>query len=479
MNILYVSSEAVPYSKTGGLADVAGTLPQKLAEKHTVVLAVPWYGESASLPDGAEPLDTGDVKIGDRRYRGEVHTLDTDTGLRVLFFSQDLFFARKYIYGDAGGEYPDNFHRYLWFQEMVMQLIIRWKPRFQIIHLNDWQTALLPLLWLYRGPKRKNRPAFVLTIHNIGYQGLFDSHLFRMLRVPPRLFSPDYLEFYGKLNCLKGGIVFADAVTTVSPTYAEEIQTEACGAGLDGLIRHHRHKLTGILNGADYSIWNPDTDPHIHKTYSSDHPEAKRPNKRALLKECGGAFASDRPLGIAITRLSAQKGIDLVIRTMEKWRNPPFDLMVLGKGDRRYEEDLHRLAAANGALHFSNGFDEGLAHRMQAAGDFLLMPSRYEPCGLTQMYALKYGTVPVVRATGGLDDTVVSFDPRTGRGNGFKFRPPRPASLRGALEKALSRYRSPREWRTIQANGMAADFSWDTSAAEYIKIYKKSLRRRH
>jgi len=476
MNVLFVSSEAIPYSKTGGLADVAGTLPRILAGDHTVTLAVPLHGGRNAAPADAVKTGTLEVEIGTHRHEVDIYTLTLSRHFKVILVSQDLFFARDFLYGDASGDYRDNFERFLCFQKSLVGFLERPRRAFEIVHANDWQTALLPLLW--RFPARRRRPAFVFTIHNIGYQGLFDPRYFGLLDLPRDLFTPDSLEFYGRLNCLKAGIVFSDAVTTVSPTYAREIRQPEFGAGLDGVLVRFQHKLSGILNGVDYGTWDPRHDPLIARNYTSGHLEDKSENKRALLRELRLPGSGDKPLAVAITRLSVQKGIELILEALDGWKQLPFHLVVLGQGDRLYEERLTRLAATRRGVRFIPGFDESLAHRLQAAADMLWMPSQYEPCGLTQLYAMRYGTVPVVRATGGLADTVRPVGPHADRGTGFTFGPFTAAALKAAVDDALSWYARPDDWRKIQKRGMAADFSWEKSAERYTRLYQTVLKRR-
>ncbi len=477
MNILFISPEAVPFSKTGGLAEVAGYLPQQLATREHVSMFLPLY-VSDSLPAVSAPvIDTFSVSLGEKKYPVTIRRLPKKNRLAVFFIEQDLFFARKFLYGNSAGDYPDNFYRYLFFQKAVLLAAVRLNLKADIIHLNDWQTGLIPVLVRYvpeYAPLKK--AVFVFTIHNLAYQGTFDSFHFRELGVPDFLFSPEYIEFFGQLNFLKAGIIFADALVTVSPTYAKEILTRAMGFGLDGLLRKHGDKLSGILNGIEGAVWNPKKDPFIAYRYSRRSLKLKQKNKVKLFQKLKIVVDPKWPLVIFIGRLVAQKGIALLLDILPSLLQHDLFFIGLGTGDEDFEEGMKKLVFRfKKKMLFFNHFDERLAHRMEAAGDVILMPSVYEPCGLNQIYSMRYGTVPVVHAVGGLEDTVSDFDPASGKGTGFKFRNMEPAEALVAIQKALVLFQEKPIWETIQKNGMQTDFSWKRSAGEYLLLYKKLL----
>ncbi len=479
MNIVFVSPEAVPYAKTGGLADVAGLLPLALARHAHVDLIVPDYSgavgqDPSSPPRRREVIDEFPVAVGSRRYTAQLRRLTVARTLAVYFVGQDLFFARKFLYGSAEGDYADNFLRFLFFQRAVVEFLRRRRGRVQIVHANDWQTGLIPLLM--RQPPWQE--AFVscrsvFSIHNLGYQGLFPGNHFHDLELPGSLFTPDYLEFFGQINFLKAGIVFADRLLTVSPTYAREIQEAESGFGLDGLLRRHAGKLSGILNGVDDQIWNPGRDPHLYQTYSAATLERKRRNKEGLLDEHGLPFDPSQPWVAFIGRLAQQKGVDLLLEALPAMMREELCLLVLGSGDEAYAARLRQAAARyKRRLRFFNRFDEPLAHRLEAAADMLVMPSLYEPCGLNQLYSLKYGTVPLVRAVGGLADSVTEFDAQRRRGTGFLFSGRDGAALLACLRRALSVFADREAWTALQRNGMRQDFSWHKTAVRYMELYR-------
>jgi starch synthase len=475
VHILFVASEAVPFAKTGGLGDVAGLLPRALAEKESVSLILPEYETEGIRALALETVDAFFVQLGFKPYFVQIKRVLLSPRLSAYFVSQELFFSRKFLYGDAGGAYPDNFHRFLLFQKAVVEFIRRKRLVFDIIHCHDWQTALVPLFsqWPSRPPALEKTKT-VFSIHNLGYQGIFRGDLFPDAGLPEHYFSPDYLEFFGNINFMKAGIIFSDWLLTVSPTYAREILSPDQGFGLDGLLNKFSFKLGGILNGVDYGLWNPETDTFIDQRYSRHSLEKKGGNKESLYVELGIQAESHEPLLAVISRIAAQKGIDLLIRLLPEMLKEDLHLVVLGEGDGDLTARLNETVARfPGRSTFINRFDERMAHRLEAAADIFFMPSVYEPCGLNQIYSMKYGTVPVVRATGGLDDSVAEFDPQTGNGTGFKFRGDDVGGVMSLLKKVLALYRMPRLWRKIQENGMMQDFSWEKVVPEYISVYNK------
>lgn len=477
MTILYLSSEAVPFAKTGGLGDVAGTLPRALSASETVMLLMPGYKTDAIRRSQAVIVDEFTLAIGSLTYAAVVRKLDVSPSFSACFIHNEHFFGRGGLYGDESGDYPDNFARFLFFQRAALEYVRRSGLQADILHCNDWQTAFVPLLARsgeYAASFAKSRSVF--TIHNLGYQGIFPAAAFAETGLPSRLFSPEYLEFYGDLNCLKSGIIFCDRLLTVSPTYAREILAPQQGFGLEGLLNKFSPKLSGILNGVDYGQWDPAHDPFISRRYSLGALADKTANKEALFAELELAGDRRSPLVIMISRISQQKGVDLLPRLLPALLQEGVFFVLLGTGDRVLTGEISALAGRfPGRMRFLNAFDEGLAHRLQAAGDLLFMPSHYEPCGLNQIYALRYGTVPVVRATGGLDDSVEAFDPASGLGTGFKFQGNGVDAPLAAMRDALELFADPRRWRKIQENGMAKDFSWERVVPDYLQLYKNIL----
>ena len=474
MKILFVSSEAVPYSKSGGLGDVAGALPEKISESADVTLITPLYRNSAKTPQGIKKLYEFKVRISEDELNCIVYEAEKKGNFRVLLVSNDLFFAREFIYGSNEREYHDNFFRYLFFQNSIVQFIIKEGEGYDIIHLNDWQTSLLPALIKEETSPVLSKSSTILTIHNLGYQGIFEHYHFKDTNLPGYYFTPESLEFYGKLNSLKGGIVHSDRVVTVSPNYANEILTSGFGAGLEGVLSHYSKKFSGILNGADYNIWDPENDPFIFQNYSAENFNRKKENKISLFREYKIPFKKETPLVVAVTRLASQKGIELLMNSINDLRERDIDFIILGTGEKEIEMNLGKLEKKNPRLKFFKKFDEELSHRLYAAGDIFVMPSLYEPCGLSQMYALRYGTIPVVSSTGGLDDTIDDINGRAG--TGFKFREKTSSALSTSLLEAAELYKLPSEWEKIAMRGMGKDFSWSKPGKEYLKIYRQLIK---
>ncbi|MBN2198690.1 MAG: glycogen synthase GlgA [Candidatus Aminicenantes bacterium] len=482
MKIAFIASEAVPFSKTGGLADVAGALPRALASRGAEVrVFLPFYrvtreaDRTLSLSKTAGAAETdwrgGRVRFGLR--------VSHQRGYSVHFIEQDDYFDREGLYGTSAGDYPDNGERFGFFCLAALEAMRKDSFRPDIVHTHDWQSAL-SLAYLRN---RFSEDAFfkgtssVFTIHNLAYQGLFPREILSAVGLPDNLFHHEEMEFYGRVSFLKAGILYASAVTTVSPTYSREIQTPEFGCGLDGLLRHRSEVLSGILNGVDASEWDPAKDRHIAARYTPDKREGKKTCKADLLKTFGLPIdEEDIPVMGMVTRLAAQKGLDILADALDGLFEEKLRLVILGQGDPSLER---RLAEAQkrrpDAFGIRLGFDETLAHKIYAGSDLFLIPSRYEPCGLTQMYSLKYGTIPVVRATGGLEDTVQEFDPETRRGNGFKFREAAPDALLGAVRRAGKILRRKDLWASLVGNAMACDFSWDRSAEDYLRLYRGIL----
>jgi starch synthase len=476
MRIAFVTSEAVPFAKTGGLADVAGALTKEMARRgHDVTLFLPRY---RGVADASTPtIAAADlaVPVGSRRESLTVHEVTTD-GVRVLFMGHDGFFDRPELYRDpeTGSDWKDNDERFIFFSRAVLETCraLDWYP--EILHANDWQSAMLPV---YLGTLCHEEAAWagtrtLFTVHNIAYQGLFPAGTFEKLGLDADLWHPgSAFEYWGKINFLKLGLEFAESLSTVSPRYAQEItESNEYGFGMEGILARRRRDLTGIINGIDYEIWNPETDPHIAAHYSDADLSGKQVCKRALQSELG-LPARDVPLLGIVSRLADQKGFDLIDEVATDLLARKLQLVVLGTGDAKYHELFKKLAAnypeqVGAAL----AFDNGLAHRIEAGSDFFLMPSRYEPCGLNQLYSLRYGTIPVVRATGGLADTVKPY--AAGEGTGFVFEAYTGAAMLAAIDAALAAFAQPKSWRALVDRAMAQDFSWSAAAEMYEDLYR-------
>jgi starch synthase len=467
MNILMVASEAHPFAKTGGLADVVGALPAALAvggERVAVVL--PAYRQNVYPDPPREVYRNLWIPLGPG-YVADIHQT-SERNVDFYFVHCPTLFDRDGIYGTALGDYPDNYLRF-GVLSMAALGVARHLFRPDVIHCHDWQSGLVPIYIRehFRGDPTFSGVKLLLTIHNLGYQGLFPPEALAPLGLDARLFNPEQLEFFGKLNFLKGGIAWSDAVSTVSKGYAREIQTREYGFGLDGLLRKHG-PVAGIVNGVDYAEWNPEHDRYIARNYSVDDVSGKRECKRALLAELGLPDDNvDRPVVGMVSRFAAQKGFDLIAEVASRLLENDLLLAVLGSGDAEYEAMFRRLAQTYPQkVALRVGYDNGLSHRIEAGADMFLMPSRYEPCGLSQIYSLRYGTVPVVRATGGLDDTI---DEETG----FKFREYSGSGFLEAMESALNAYGKPDQWVGMMRRGMRKDFSWSASAREYAALYRQ------
>ncbi|MGA8222198.1 MAG: glycogen synthase GlgA [Candidatus Acidiferrales bacterium] len=479
MKILFVSSEGLPYSKTGGLADVVEALPRALVEMgHEVAVLLPRYHGNKIT---SVIIFSVTIPLGDSPRFPTLAEGQSVEGVRYFFVDDPAYFDREQLYGDKSGDYPDNAERFAEFSRAAIEFTKRvWLP--DVIHCHDWQTALVPVLLRTQhstDPVVRNLPV-VFTIHNLGYQGLFPRAAMQKIGLPDSLFTMDALEYFGKVNYLKGGLIFADYLTTVSRRYAKEIQTPEYGLGLEGVIRSRSDRLVGILNGVDYSVWSPEADTFISQNYSAHNLDGKKACKKNLLELFKLPVENmDRPLIGIISRFADQKGFDLIAEEAADLMNENLAIVALGTGQPEHEKLFKQLAEKFPArVGVKIGFDNALAHKIEAGADMFLMPSRYEPCGLNQIYSLRYGTVPVVRATGGLDDTIQNFDPRTMQGTGFKFEEYTGEALLECVRAALKTFRDPKAWRTIQANGMAKDFSWKTSAASYVTLYEAAKRTR-
>jgi len=476
MHIGFVASECVPFSKTGGLADVVGALPRAVAGLgHQVSLYLPRYRQT-KLTDPQTVVRSITVPFDDRYRFCSVVNAGNHSGICFYFIDYPPFFDRDALYGTPSGDYPDNAERFALFSRAVLEASkVLGVPH--VFHCHDWQSALVPVMLrtLYAEDPAFRDVATVFTIHNIGYQGLFPPDILPLLMLPWDLFTMTKLEFFGNVNFLKGALVFSDFITTVSRKYSQEIQTTEYGFGLEGVLRDRAATVTGILNGVDYDEWSPQTDKFIVAKYSPQDLTGKVKCKQDLLAAFGVTNADLRlPVIGIVSRFAAQKGFDLIAQIMDRLAREDMIIVALGTGDKEYEEMFRRMNKQfPQKIAVKVAYDNAIAHKIEAGADMFLMPSRYEPCGLNQIYSLKYGTVPIVRATGGLDDTIEPWDARSGKGTGFKFTEYNGESLLLTIKQALQAYRDQSSWQVLMRNGMNKDFSWNFSAKEYIRIYER------
>jgi starch synthase len=479
MKILYASGEVVPFAKTGGLADVAGALPKALSELgHEVSVILPKYKMVDEKKFGLEKVfDNLPIKILERIERADIyHTRIPDSKVDVYFVANDKYFNRDGLYQDKGVDYPDNLERFVFFSKAVMEYVQRQVVSLDILHANDWQTALLIA---YAKKMYGLKAATVYSIHNMGYLGLFNKAQMPMTDFGWDMFTPDTLEFWDQIALTKAGFVFADVINTVSPTYSREIQTREMGCGLEGLLKSRSQDIYGILNGIDYDLWNPENDPQIVKKYGTKSIPLKYENKRALQATNGLPVKEDIPLIGMITRLADQKGFDILAGAMEEIMQLKCQLVILGTGEPKYHQLLQSLKKKYPRhLGVNLGFDAALAQLIYAGSDLFLMPSLYEPCGLGQLISFKYGTIPIVRKTGGLADTVHNYNTRTGIGDGFVFEEYTSAALLEAVKNAVSAFKNHPNWLKLMEKVMNYDYSWKESAKKYVELYKKAISKR-
>lgn len=480
MKIVHAASELFPYMKTGGLADAVGALTTALADNgHEVAVFLPGYRAALEHRDaaGAERKLRLKIEMADQFLSGDVRVFSPRRNLRVYLVCREEFFDRRAPYGNGERDFEDNADRFIFFCKAVVETLRLEDLQADVVHSHDWQTALLPLL--LRQAERRHDVTLALktmfTIHNIAYQGVFPAINFARTNLPDDLFNIDGLEYYSQINLLKGGILFADRVTTVSPRYAQEIQTPEFGCGLDGVVQTRTDDLVGLLNGIDTSIWNPAVDALLPARYSAVNMSGKAVCRAALLERSGFATDFKGPVFGMICRLTEQKGVDLVLANRDFFLTQDCRLVVLGSGDPRLENDLRALAAeAPQKISLSVQLDEAMSHLIEAGADFFVMPSIFEPCGLNQMYSQAYGTVPVVSRVGGLADTVVDADADSAAGTGLMC-DPNAASLCDALQRALRLFAAGKRHAAVQQRGMARDFSWKSAAAGYERLYQDSL----
>lgn len=484
MRIILASSEAVPYVKTGGLADVAGALLNELrgesrGKGERVSLVLPLY---TGIRERFQLHATGrffTLEMGDVSLTGTVWVSDTSSVPAVYFIECEELFGRPELYGTARGDYHDNALRFAFFSRAVLEICLLFKINPDIIHCNDWQTGLIPLYLkdFYRDRPNFRKTATVLTVHNLGYQGLFNKLDLRYTGLGWEYFTVDRIEFHDMLNYLKAGLVYADLVNTVSLTYAREVLTAEYGFGLDGLLRSRKAALYGITNGIDYEEFDPSRDRLLPARYSRDSLDNRGVCRRSL-REQAGLDNKERPVIGVVGRFAAQKGLDLIAGAVDALVRMGVDLVILGKGEEYYHKLLAGLAGKYpGRVSVTIGFREDYARLIYAGADFFLMPSRYEPCGLGQLIALRYGSIPIARRTGGLADTIRDYDPRTRQGTGFLFETYAVDALLASVRRALDVYRSPERFRDVLRDAMSENHSWERAAGRYLLLYRKALQR--
>jgi starch synthase len=479
LHVVFAASELAPYVKTGGLGDVAGALPKALARLgHRVSVFVPRYA-AIPFPPG-EYAGALHVPVDDVHRSAGYYVSHPEANLQHVFVEHPAFFERPFPYGEGGRDYPDNRLRFAFFARAVLEFYRSRGERPSVFHANDWQTGLLPvyLKAFYWDDPTLHRSPTVFTVHNMAYQGNFPKDTLEVLGLPWNLGIATALEYHDGVSFMKGGLLFSESVTAVSPQYAREIQEPEMGYGLEGVVRERAADVVGILNGVDYDEWDPRVDVHIARPYSPEDPSGKAECKADLLRSFGLPEFPDWPLVGITSRLVHQKGLDIVADAWWDLLQRPVRFAILGSGDPEVEEGLRRMALrAPDRVGVRFTYDPVLAHKIEAGADMFLMPSRFEPCGLTQLYSLRYGTVPIVRATGGLVDTVEPYDRATGHGTGFRFDQADGTALVWALDQALSVYRDPHAWRALMLNGMARDFSWERSARAYEDLYRRAMSR--
>jgi starch synthase len=479
MRILIAVSELYPFSKTGGLADMVSAMVKTLSRRgHEVTVVTPLYkGIYEKYNKSLTPIAKLSIPLGSQEKNCELIKMELIPNLQVVFVKQSNFYERDGLYQENGNDYPDNAARFIFFSKCVVEMVKIQSP--DIVHIHDWQVGLVPL-FIYDLIQKNVLPQklkTLLTIHNIAYQGIFSKDAYSLTNLKWDYFKTDGAEFYGNLNCLKTGIIFSHKIITVSPRYAIEIMTPEFGCGLDGVLRWKRNSLIGILNGVDYEEWNTENNPYLYASYSIKRISGKNICKKMLQRECKINEDLTIPLFSTISRLTDQKGIDILIdalKTVLETHNLQF--VLLGQGEKRFKEAFENLAKIfpDKVVVFI-GFDQPLSHRIESGSDFFVMPSKFEPCGLNQMYSLKYGTIPIVRRTGGLDDSVIDMTDNKDVANGIKFTEYTPAALIRAIQKAITIFENKPLLKFYRTNGMKADFSWNKSILEYEKVYNSLI----
>lgn len=484
LKILIASSEAIPFSKTGGLADVAGALPKALKSLgHEVRLVVPYYSMSKKQNlNVKEEISSLEVPIADRKQQGTVLSTVLADKVPTYLIKQDQYYDREYLYSTPQGDYPDNAERFIFFSRSILEMLKKLDFTPDVIHCNDWQTGLVPayLKTLYAKDEFFKNTSTIFTVHNLGYQGKFWALDMPMTNLPWEIFNINGIEYYGDISFLKSGLMFSDVLSTVSKGYSREIQTPEFGLGMEGVLQYRKKDLYGIVNGVDYEVWSPENDKFIKKTYSTNGKtsEGKKTCREDLLKEFGLKAAKDVPIIGMISRFADQKGFDILAEALPELMKQNLVMVILGTGEQKYHDLFTALNKEySKKLKVLIAFDNKIAHKIEAGSDMFLMPSKYEPCGLNQIYSLKYGTIPIVRATGGLDDTIQGYNPKTGKGNGFKFSEYSAQKLIESVKSAVSLFQDPTQWKKIVQNAMKEDHSWESSAKEYINLYNIALQK--
>jgi starch synthase len=480
MRVIFISAEVAPFAKSGEMADVASALPKYLSYLGMEVsVFMPKYRrpEIESLPKEVVSSDLhvplGDVKAKARVYKSELGKYD------IYFIDNPKYFLRENIYGTGRGEYLDNDERFIFFNRAVLEYLLKAKMFADIIHCNNWPTALIPVLLKtqYASQSQFSNVATVFTLHNISYQGEFPPETLALTGLNWSYFSPSQLSLNGKFNFLKAGILFSDAFNTVSSSYKREILTKKYGFGLEGLLKQRKGVFSSIRNGVDYETWNPEIDPFIECNYSAASMKGKEINKRDLCQEFGLTINPRVPLLSVVSYMTANKGFDILLDAMGELVEMDLGFVILGHGDEKYQRAFLSLQKQHlGRLAVKMDMNPSLLHKVAAGADIFLIPSRYEPCGLNQLYSFRYGSVPVVRATGGLRETVKPFNTKTLKGNGFMFKEYSSKALAKSVKQALHCYRRPKIWKRIMQNGLEEDFSWEHAAKRYVKLYERSLR---
>ena len=479
MNVIFTASEITPFARTGGLGDMVAALPKVLNKAgQNCFVFLPKYKE---IDDQRFKIkSTGkriSVDMSGKITNSEIFETIIDNCIPVYFIESDEYFQRSGIYEFNNKEHPDNAERFAFFSKGCLCAIKELGISPDIIHCHDWPTGLIPvyLKTVYRNDNYFENTSTVFTIHNVVYQGIYDSHKMNTLGLPWEIFTPEGIEFYGKINLLKGGIAFADIITTVSKTYAREMQTFEFGNGLDGILRHRSRALYGIINGVDYDIWNPETDHLITKQFTVNDLSGKKECKKELLSIFDLKSDCLTPLIGMVARLDEQKGIDLLMESIHDLMDLDINICLLGVGKEKYHHALIEIAEKyKKRFGIKISFNNQMAHKIEAGADIFIMPSKYEPCGLNQLYSLKYGTIPVVRNIGGLADTINEYDHNNKCGNGFKFDKYSSAEFITAIKRALDVYNDKESWKKLMQNAMNEDFSWERSACKYLELYKKA-----
>ena len=483
MHILMVTPEANPFARSGGLAEGINALSWALVRLgHKVTVVLPLYRQ---VRESGHPISftgqTLSIPISWKTVPAEIHKAEMDPGLIFYFIGQDALFNRDGLYGTAYGAFEDNAERFIFFSRAVVEMLEAMELGADVCHCHEWQTGLVPvyLRTLYNDRPKLQKLAVVYTVHNVGYQGLFSSFDMPLTGLGWELLSPKGLEFYGKMNLMKGGLVFADLLSTVSAKYREEILTPEYGFGLEGLFQERAAELYGIVEGVDYNRWDPAKDSFLPVSYGPDNLAGKKACKEALIRRFGLNLPSESPLIGLTTRFFERKGIDLLENSLDDLLGLGVGFILQGTGEERHQYLLQEISQRHsGRMGLNIGYTDELSHQIIAGADIFLMPSRYEPCGLDQLYCLRYGTIPVVRATGGLDETIQEYNADTGQGNGFKFHGYTPVELLGTMQRCLALYQDQRAWQALMRKNMALDFSWDTVAPKYAELYQRARDKR-